>query len=236
MEFIFRTALLLECCADFFMPWRRAGQAARLPPGNRQKNTPPWAAEWSECAMSNQNVTAASSRQKTRILCEGALMVAAAVALSYLKIQFLQAGSINFAMVPIIIFAVRWGVGWGVVAGAAYGTLKFFVGGGYAINWVSMVLDYTAAYGMVGMAGLCKGRKWGYPMGAFVGCLARFAVHFITGITIYKILVPTEVMGLTISNPVLFSVLYNISYMGPNTVISIATCLLLDRPLKKLPQ
>lgn len=184
----------------------------------------------------SENNSGAFNHQKTKILCEGALMVAAAVALSYLKIQFLEAGSINFAMVPVIIFAVRWGVGWGVVAGAAYGTLKFVVGGGYVINWVSMLLDYTVAYAMVGMAGLCKGWKWGFPLGAFVGCVARFAIHFITGITIYKILVPTEVMGMTISNPVIFSILYNISYMGPNAVISVATCLLLDKPLKRLPQ
>lgn len=186
--------------------------------------------------MSNQSISAGSSRQKTKILCEGAVMVAAAVALSYLKIQFLQAGSINFAMIPVIIFAVRWGLGWGVAAGAAYGTLKFFLAGGVAINLASMLLDYTVAYAMVGVAGLCKGRKWGFPLGAFAGCLARFVIHFITGITIYKILVPTEVMGMTVSNPYLFSVLYNVSYMGPNTVISVATCLLLDKPLKRLPQ
>ncbi len=186
--------------------------------------------------MSNQSISAVSSRQKTKILCEGALMVAAAVALSYVKMQFLQAGSINFAMIPVIIFAVRWGLGWGLAAGAAYGTLKFFLTGGFAINWASMLLDYTAAYAMVGMAGLLKGRKWGFPLGAFVGCLARFVVHFITGITIYRILVPTDVMGMTVSNPYVFSVLYNISYMGPNTVISVIVCLLLDKPLKKLPQ
>lgn len=186
--------------------------------------------------MSNENISAASSRQKTKILCEGALMVAAAVALSYVKIQFLQAGSINFAMIPVIIFAVRWGLGWGIVAGAAYGTLKFFLSGGYAINLASMLLDYTVAYAMVGMAGLFKGRKWGFPLGAFAGCLARFVIHFITGITIYKIVVPTEVMGMTVSNPYFYSLLYNISYMGPNTVIAIVTCLLLEKPLKKLPQ
>ncbi len=43
-------------------------------------------------------------------------------------------------------------------------------------------------------------------------------------------------MGMTVSNPYVFSVLYNISYMGPNTVISVIVCLLLDKPLKKLPQ
>lgn len=55
-------------------------------------------------------------KTKTRCITEGGLMIAAALVLSYFKIQFLQAGSINFCMVPLIIFAVRWGLGWGVVA------------------------------------------------------------------------------------------------------------------------
>ena len=86
--------------------------------------------------------TQSSRNSKVRILCEGALMVAAAIILSYFKLQFLLAGSISFAMIPIIIFAVRRGAGWGVAAGVVYGTLKFILGAGYAWNWASILLDY----------------------------------------------------------------------------------------------
>lgn len=172
--------------------------------------------------------------KKTRMLCEGALLVAAAIILSYFKIQFLAMGSINFAMVPIIIFAVHWGAGWGVGAGAVFGLLKFILAGGFAVNWLSVFLDYPVAYAAVGLAGLFHDRRFGLPLGALTGCLARFAVHFISGITIYRIGVPTEVMGMLVKNPWLYSLLYNISYMVPNIVIAVVVCLFLMKPLDKV--
>lgn len=171
--------------------------------------------------------------KKTRCLCEGALMVAASIVLSYFKIQFLQAGSINFCMVPIIIFAVRWGAGWGLLAGAAFGTLKFFLADGFALTLGSFFLDYSIAYMTVGMAGLMHRRKNGLPIGCLIGCFCRFIIHFISGLTIYKIVEPTEMFGHTFSSPFWFSVVYNSSYMLPSTVACFVVCLLLMKPLAK---
>ena len=171
---------------------------------------------------------------KVKIMCEGALLVAVALILSYFKIELTAFGSINFVMVPLVVFAWRWGVKWGVAAGAIYGTLKFLLAAGAAFNWLSILLDYTLAYAAVGFAGVFKGKKWGLPAGALVGSLARYVVHFISGITIYAITGPEEVMGLVTSNMWLFSFLYNILYMGPNTVIAFVSCLLLQKPMKKL--
>ena len=148
------------------------------------------------------------------------MMVALALILSYFKIQFLQAGSINFCMVPVILFAVRWGVGPGLLAGAAFGTLKFFLAEGFAINIWSFLLDYSVAYMFVGLAGLLHGRKHG-----------RFVIHFISGLTIYRILVPTEIFGITTDSPFIFSVIYNGSYMLPSTIGCFIVCLLLEKPL-----
>lgn len=173
------------------------------------------------------------SKSRTRCLTEGGLLLAAALVLSYFKIQFLAAGSINFCMVPIILFAVRWGLGWGLAEGALFGTLKFFLAGGYALNLASFFLDYSIAYMAVGLAGLMKGKKHSLPIGCFIGCFGRFIIHFISGITIYKILVPTELFGATYSNPFLFSVVYNGSYMLPSTVACLIVCILLEVPLKK---
>lgn len=171
--------------------------------------------------------------KKTRCLCEGALMVAASLVLSYFKIQFLQAGSINFCMVPIIVFAVRWGWGWGLLAGAAFGTLKFFLADGFALTIGSFLLDYSVAYMTVGMAGLMHGKKNGLPIGCLIGCFCRFIIHFISGLTIYKIVEPTELFGTTYTSPFFFSVVYNASYMLPSTVACFVVCLLLMKPLAK---
>ena len=50
--------------------------------------------------------------KKLRALCEGAIMVALATALSYLKLLELpQGGSVCIGMLPIFLYSARWGVG-----------------------------------------------------------------------------------------------------------------------------
>lgn len=171
-------------------------------------------------------------------ICEGAILVAAAIGLSYLEIPVGLAfggfgGSISFAMVPIILYALRSGPGWGVAAGLIFGTLKFFFAGGVAVNWQSMLFDYTVAYGAVGLAGLFKGRKWGPTLGALLGCLARFLVHYVSGITVYAAYMPEEFLNLTMTTPWFYSLLYNGTYMLPNTILAILACTLLALPLRR---
>ena len=177
-------------------------------------------------------------RKKLRLLCEGALCVAASLALSYLKIPLAAGfggwgGSVDLVMIPLLLFSLQQGCRWGLGAGLIFGTLKFFLAGGVAINWQSMLLDYSLAYMAVGFAGLLRGKPGSYPLGAALGCLARFAVHFISGITIYAILVPTEILGLTTGSAALYSLLYNGTYMLPNTLLAIVLCTLVQKPLER---
>ena len=60
-----------------------------------------------------------------------------------------------------------------------------------------------------------------------MGCAGRFLVHYISGVTIYKILVPTAFMNWTFTSPSFYSIVYNGSYMLPNTVIALAIAALL---------
>ena len=163
-------------------------------------------------------------KQQLRCICEGAVLIAAALALSFLKIPIGFSfggfgGSIDLVMIPLIIFAVRWGLGWGIGAGLIFGTLKFIFAGGFAVNWQSMLLDYPLAYMMVGLAGVMKNRKWGLVTGGLIGCIGRFAIHFISGITIYAMWMPEEFMNMTMTNVWMYSLLYNSTYMLPNTVL-----------------
>ena len=176
--------------------------------------------------------------QQLRRICEGAVLVAAALALSYLKIPIGLSfggfgGSIDLVMIPLILFAVRWGPGWGLGAGLAFGTLKFFFAGGVAVNWQSMLLDYSLAYMMVGLAGVMKNRKWGLVSGGLIGCACRFAVHFVSGITIYAAYMPDEFMNMAMTNAWLYSLLYNGTYMLPNTVLVVAVGAAVTVPLGK---
>ena len=53
---------------------------------------------------------------RVRALTEGAMLIAAAQVLSYLKLYTLpNGGSLTPAMFPILLFAVRWGLGRGLL-------------------------------------------------------------------------------------------------------------------------
>ena len=169
-----------------------------------------------------------------RMLCEGAIMVALAQILSYLKLMELpNGGSLTPAMFPIILFAVRWGLGPGLMAGFVFGLLQLIFDGAYAGGWQSMLLDYLVAFTPLGLAGLFRGKKWGIFAGTIVGCAGRFLVHYISGVTIYKILVPTAFMQWTFTRPELYSIVYNGSYMLPNTIIALVIAAFLYQPMKK---
>lgn len=174
------------------------------------------------------------SHLRTRMLCEGALMVALAQILSYVKLaEAPNGGSITFAMFPILFFSVRWGLSSGLMAGFVFGLLQLIFDGAYAWGWQSMLLDYLAAFTPLGLAGLFKGKSWGLFAGTIVGCAGRFVIHYISGITVYKIVAPTEFLNWTFSSPSLYSLVYNGSYMLPNTVIALVMAALLYVPLKK---
>ena len=178
--------------------------------------------------------SAVSGRTRTRMPCEGAIMVALAQILSYIKIMELpNGGSLTPAMFPILLFAVRWGLKDGLLAGFVFGLLQLIFDGAYAWGWQSMLLDYLVAFPPLGLAGLFKGKKWGIFAGTVLGCLGRFIVHFISGITIYRIYAPTEILGTVFDEPNLYSLVYNGSYMLPNTILALAIAGLLYAPLKK---
>ena len=177
-----------------------------------------------------------NSHFRVRMLCEGAMMVALAQVLSYIKLMELpNGGSLTPAMFPIILFAVRWGLTPGLMAGFTFGLLQLIFDGAYAWGWQSMLLDYLVAFTPLGLAGLFKGKKWGIFVGTVVGCLGRFVIHFISGVTVYAQYMPEEFMGMTMTSPVFYSVLYNGTYMLPNTILAIVICALLMKPAAKLP-
>ncbi|MEA4934190.1 MAG: energy-coupled thiamine transporter ThiT [Lawsonibacter sp.] len=175
-----------------------------------------------------------TSHLRIRMLCEGAVMVALAQILSYVKLaEAPNGGSITPAMFPILLFAIRWGVSPGLMAGFVFGLLQLIFDGAYAWGWQSMLLDYLVAFTPLGLAGLFRGKKWGMFAGILVGCTGRFVVHYISGVTIYKILVPTAFMNWTFTSPKAYSIVYNGSYMLPNTVIALVIAAALYVPMKR---
>ncbi len=166
---------------------------------------------------------------------ESAALVALAVILTFFEIEIgFLGGSINLVMVPLLIICYRQGALFGVTAGLVFGLIKCIMSEGVGYGLPSILLDYVLAYGAIGIAGFFKGKQKLIEVSALVGCFARYIIHVISGVTIYMIAVPTEVMGKMVANPFVYSLLYNLIYMVPSTIIAIIVMSLLRYPLKRL--
>ena len=166
---------------------------------------------------------------------ECAILIALSLALMPIEIPGPAfGGDIDLVMIPLFILAYRNGAIYGIASGAVFGFLKCLIGGGISWGLPSILLDYVLAYAAVGVAGIFKQKNWAIELSTFVGCFVRFIIHFISGVTLYIIVSPTEIASMTIANPVIYSIVYNGLYMLPNTVIAIIVMSLLRLPLKKL--
>ena len=175
------------------------------------------------------------THQNVRALTEGAVLVGLGFVLSFVKLYELpNGGSLTPAMFPILHNGLRWGLGKGLLAGFVFGLMQLLFDGAYAWGWQSMILDYLLAFTPLGLTGLFKGKAWGIFPGTVIGCLGRFVVHYISGVTIYKIIEPTAIPGLgTFDNASVYSLVYNGSYMLPNMLLAMILAGVLYVPMKK---
>jgi len=174
------------------------------------------------------------SKLTLRALTEGAILVAAAQVLSAIKLwEMPWGGSITLAMIPILLYAVRWGLGPGLLAGFVFGVLQFVFDGGFAIGWQSIIGDYLLAFTVLGLAGFMHGKKNGIFTGTLIGSFARFLVHYVVGATVWAEYMPDSFFGMTMHSPWFYSLLYNLAYMLPNAVISLLVFAVMWKPLGK---
>ncbi len=97
-------------------------------------------------------------QSKTRMLAEAGVAIAIAQVLSFITIFHMpQGGSIKAAaLVPLMIYAYRWGGARGFFAGVVYGILHFILGFKSSVHYLSIILDYLVAYGAIGVCGYFK--------------------------------------------------------------------------------
>jgi len=113
-------------------------------------------------------------KSKVYALCEGAIMVALATALSYVKLMELpQGGSVCIGMLPLFIYFYRWDWKHSFLAAFAYGLLQLIFDGAYAWGPTSMLLDYVLAFTVLGVATFFRKMKGGLYLGATVACVCR---------------------------------------------------------------
>lgn len=165
----------------------------------------------------------------TRMLVEAGVLIALAQILSYIKVyQAPFGGSVTAgSMVPILIFAIRWGVKPGLLAGAAYGLLQFFLGPKWSWHILSILLDYILAFGLLGLAGVFRSSLAGILRGVLLGILGRFISSFLSGVVLFGQYAPEGM------NPWAYSFIYQVQYLLPELVISWLVISFLYKPLRE---
>lgn len=170
-------------------------------------------------------------------LTESGLMLAFATILSILKVVDLPyGGSITVAsLLPVIILAYRYGFGWGLLSGFVFGLLQLLLGMStlsYATSFGAAVaiifLDYILAFMSTALGGFFNKFErcsTGLALASFTVCLIRYIFHVISGCTVWAGLsIPTQ-------DALLYSLIYNATYMIPETIVTVVAALLIGSVL-----
>jgi len=161
------------------------------------------------------------SREKftPRMLSTGAISMAIAFVLSFITLyKMANGGSVTPAsMLPIIAFAWAFGAPAGIVVGIAYGLLQL-TQGIYIVHPVQFLFDYILPFAFLGFAGFFK--KKNLLLAILVACFLRFASHFISGFVFWGEYAPAG------QSAWLYSLIYNGSYMLPDTIICVVVALI----------
>ena len=153
-------------------------------------------------------------KQGTKMLVYSAMAVAVATVLSFLKIvEMPQGGSITlFSMFAITLIGYFYGPAQGILCGMAYGLIQL-VTGPYVIHPAQLLIDYPLAFGMLGLAGFLNKRPDGLLAGYVLGVFGRLIMSVLSGVIFFA-----EYAG--DMDPFLYSVGYNIAYLGGEALLT----------------
>ncbi len=173
-----------------------------------------------------------------KMIANGALAIALSFVLSCIRLYRMPTGgSVTLAsMLPLMLFSVSYGVGPGLLAGLAYGLLQYLQGGWWLNVW-QFILDYLLAFAALGLAGIAhnKSDKWMY-IGIPVAALGRAVSAILAGLMWVAGSAPEDlVIGSTqFSSPLLYSIVYNGTYLVPDTLICLVLAFLVGKQLVKV--
>ena len=174
---------------------------------------------------------------KTIKLVEGAVMVALAVVLSFVKIiKFPWGGSVTLlSMLPIVIYSIRNGVKWGMLVSVVYALLQMFIDLGEVVSWGltalaligTLVFDYIIAFSALGLAGIFRSKRIaGGLAGIVLAVFLRYASHVVSGAVIFHSAGKIW-ESFSTENSWVYSLLYNGAYMLPEMIFTIIGAVIL---------
>ena len=163
-------------------------------------------------ALSTKN-----AKWDSRQISMGAMCIAIAFVLSCIRLfRMPQGGSITpAAMLPLILFMVACGPLKGFVVGCAYGLLQLITDP-YVIHPIQLLVDYPLAYGAMILGCLAMlvpvKKQWQLPIAVLLAGIGRYIMAVLSGAIFFS-----EYAGE--QNAWVYSLVYNISYLGPDTLV-----------------
>lgn len=209
--------------------------------------------------MKSQNVRTNSNTVKITV---SAIMVALATVLSFIKVfDMPYGGSITlFSMVPIMFVGFAYGAKAGLLSGVVYGAIQCIIGASNSLAYLTetillfvicLLFDYIVAFAALGLAGTfkksVKNPQVAFGLGALFAGLLRYICHFVSGWIVWGEYAADTVGGwgslgekiLGAFNgqalAVVYSLVYNGSYMIPEIIISVILAVVLAsvKPVQK---
>ena len=170
-----------------------------------------------------------NKRSKTIInIVETSILIAFAVVLELIfkLIPFMdmpQGGSFSLAMLPILILSFRRGPFYGILGGIIFGIINLLIDG-VLYHWTSFFLDYTLAFGLIGVAGIfnpllkenSKRNILFLIIGSVVGIFFRLSSTVLSGMIAFE-------------TPFVGSVIYNAPYILVSGLMCIVIIIALNR-------
>lgn len=158
------------------------------------------------------------SKQSNKVYCLTlcAVLIALSFVLSMIKFLDLPyGGSITlFSMLAASLAGYFCGPKWGILAGTALGLLNLITDP--SIYYPAQVfLDYILAFACLGLSGFFRNMKGGLYIGYIVAIFGRFLCSFLSGFLFFGEYAPEGM------NPVLYSFVYNITYIGVEGILTL---------------
>ena len=173
------------------------------------------------------------------------VMIAMGTALGFVKpFELPYGGAITLcSMLPVMFFSYRCGLKWGLSAGLVFSVLQLLFGldalkGISAMMVVgSIFLDYILAFTVLGLAGMFRGKikndAAAFTLGSFVSMMLRYFCSFLSGWVLWTSFNETADMQGFIATffpalgnlsgtalAVVYSLVYNGSYMIPEIILT----------------
>lgn len=159
----------------------------------------------------------------TKALTYSAILLALGISANQIKIFSLpQGGSMTlFSMIFIVFIGYMFGLRVGLIAGITFGLLNLLIKP-EVYTPVQAIIDYILAFGALGLSGIFADKKDKLIFAYLVSIIGRFVFAVFSGCVFFGSYAPEG------WNPLLYSIWYNLSYIGTEGVI---TVLLLSIPV-----